>query len=129
MITCVHCKSDNAEIVHRSPINPAEDRFRCRRCGTKFNRYDYLLDRPEATSMTAHQQHLEAISRIVSRLGHRGEIAADTAAFIVAAAEGLADTRTMLNELARRGIVQVQDLEAGPMVYKLYTMAFVDLKN
>jgi len=46
MITCPHCKKCNWDHVHRSPINPAEDTFKCRNCGATFTRY------PPATKQT-----------------------------------------------------------------------------
>lgn len=40
MILCNKCGSDDWEIVRRSPIDPAEDTFRCNRCGNVWRRYD-----------------------------------------------------------------------------------------
>lgn len=41
MITCPQCQCAGAwQTLHKSPINPAEDRFQCLKCGAKFTRYD-----------------------------------------------------------------------------------------
>jgi hypothetical protein len=45
-VICPRCGGCNWTILHRSPIEPAEDSFRCNVCGKTFRRYDVGSSRP-----------------------------------------------------------------------------------
>ena len=48
MLRCPKCLLCDWGCVHRSPIEPAEDRFVCTACGHKFSRYDGLAAEDKA---------------------------------------------------------------------------------
>lgn len=39
-VECTKCGKCDWKQIHKSPIEPAEDRFRCNACGHQFRRYD-----------------------------------------------------------------------------------------
>lgn len=48
MIRCPQCGGKDWTVLHRSAIEPAEDKFRCHLCSQDFHRYD--PPRPAPTS-------------------------------------------------------------------------------
>lgn len=40
MVLCPSCNACDWQYIHRSPINPDEDKFKCNKCGKSFRRYD-----------------------------------------------------------------------------------------
>lgn len=79
MVVCPKCSESDWKPVHKSPIDPAEDRFKCA-CGHTFKRYDEPItstpaDVPSTAAIKAYLKTLIQESDGVAGWHRNGDVA------------------------------------------------------